>query len=70
MDGRVVAELAATCAVDVVDPKGLYQGEWAAATPTASFYRRVAPAFPLAWLEDPRLPDETRSPCLGCTATG
>ena len=56
----VVAELAATGAVDVVDLKGLYDGDWVDATPTAELYGRVARAFPEAWLEDARLTDETR----------
>ena len=57
---EVVAELAATGAVDVVDLKGLYDGEWVDATPTAELYGRVARAFPEAWLEDARLTDETQ----------
>jgi hypothetical protein len=56
---EVVAGLAATGAVDVVDLKGLYEGEWVDATPGAELYGRVAAAFPDAWLEDPRLTDET-----------
>ena len=56
---EVVAELAATGAVDVVDLKGLYEGEWVDATPSAELYGRVAEAFPEAWLEDPRLNEET-----------
>ena len=56
----VVAELAATGAVDVVDLKGLYEGDWLDATPSAELYRRVAEGFPQAWLEDARLNDETR----------
>src|SRR5687768_11568775 len=56
----VVAELAATGAVDVVDLKGLYEGDWLDATPSAALYRRVAEAFPEAWLEDARLNEETR----------
>ena len=55
-----VAGLAATGAVDVVDLKGLYDGEWVDATPSAELYGRVARAFPEAWLEDARLTDETR----------
>jgi hypothetical protein len=58
-----VAALAATGAVDVVDLKGLYEGDWVDATPTAELYGRVARAFPDAWLEDPRLTEET-SPVL------
>lgn len=57
---EVVAELAATGAVDVVDLKGLYEGDWVDATPTAELYGRVAEAFPEAWIEDARLTDETR----------
>ena len=60
---ELVAELAATGAVDVVDLKGLYEGDWVDATPSAELYGRVARAFPEAWLEDPRLNDET-SPVL------
>jgi len=56
---EIVAELAATAAVDVVDLKGLYEGEWVDATPSAELYGRVAEAFPEAWLEDPRLTEET-----------
>ena len=57
----VVAELGATDAVDVVDLKGLYEGDWLDATPSAELYRRVAEGFPRAWLEDARLNDETRT---------
>jgi hypothetical protein len=56
---EVAAELAATGAVDVVDLKGLYDGDWVDATPTGELYGRVAAAFPEAWLEDPRLNEET-----------
>jgi hypothetical protein len=57
---EIVAELAATGAVDVVDLKGLYEGDWVDATPSAELYGRVARVFPDAWLEDPRFTDETR----------
>ncbi len=57
---ETAAELAATGAVDVVDLKGLYEGDWLDATPSAELYGRVAEAFPDAWLEDARLNDETR----------
>ena len=57
---EVVAELASTGAVDVVDLKGLYEGDWVDATPSAELYGRVAEAFPKAWLEDARITDETR----------
>ncbi|MFN2433386.1 MAG: hypothetical protein ABR599_11345 [Gemmatimonadota bacterium] len=55
----LVAQLAATGAVDVVDLKGLYEGDWVEATPSAELYRRVAEGFPGAWLEDARLSGET-----------
>jgi hypothetical protein len=58
---ELVAELASTGTVDVVDLKGLYDGDWVDATPSADLYRRVAEAFPQAWLEDARIDDETRS---------
>ncbi|HVM69787.1 MAG TPA: hypothetical protein VM204_08145 [Gaiellaceae bacterium] len=57
---EVVAALAGTGAVDVVDLKGLYEGDWVDATPSADLYGRVAEAFPEAWLEDARLNEETR----------
>jgi hypothetical protein len=57
---EVVAELAGTGTVDVVDLKGLYDGEWVEATPSAELYDRVAQAFPKVWLEDARITDETR----------
>jgi hypothetical protein len=57
---EIMAELAATGAVEVVDLKGLYEGEWVDATPSAELYGRVARAFPDAWLEDARLNEETR----------
>ena len=58
---ELVAELASTGTVDVVDLKGLYEGEWVDATPSAALYGRVAEAFPGAWLEDARIDDETHS---------
>jgi len=57
---EIAAELAATGAVDVVDLKGLCEGDWLDATPSAELYGRVAAGFPDAWLEDARLNDETR----------
>jgi hypothetical protein len=57
---ETVAALAGTGAVDVVDLKGLYEGDWLDATPSAELYDRVARGFPDVWLEDARLNDETR----------
>jgi hypothetical protein len=54
-----VATLAATGAVDVIDLKGLYEGDWVDATATPELYGRIARAFPSAWLEDARLTEET-----------
>jgi hypothetical protein len=56
---ELVADLAATGAVDVVDLKGHYVGPWVDATPTPELYSRVANGFPDAWLEDPRPTPET-----------
>jgi hypothetical protein len=57
---EVVAELRAGGLVDVVDLKGLYEGEWVDATPSARLYGLVAEGLPDVWIEDPRLTDETR----------
>jgi L-alanine-DL-glutamate epimerase-like enolase superfamily enzyme len=55
----LVAELAATGAVDSIDLKGHYQGTTVDTPPDADLYRRVAEGLPDAWLEDPALTDET-----------
>ncbi len=57
--GELVAELAATGAVDSVDFKGHYRGTVVETPPDAALYRRVAEGLPNAWLEDPALTDET-----------
>jgi hypothetical protein len=44
--------------VDTVDFKGVYRGEFGM-PPDAELYRRVAEAFPEAWIEDPALTAET-----------
>jgi hypothetical protein len=56
----LIAQLVETGAVDSVDFKGFYQGTVVDNPPNADLYRRVAEAFPDAWLEDPGLTDETR----------
>jgi hypothetical protein len=58
---ELVAELAATNAVDSVDFKGHYRGTAVETPPDAGLYRRVAEGLPDAWLEDPALTDETTS---------
>jgi hypothetical protein len=59
-DDELVAELRASGLVDVVDLKGLYEGEWVQSTASARLYRLVAEGLPQVWLEDPRLNEETR----------
>jgi L-alanine-DL-glutamate epimerase-like enolase superfamily enzyme len=44
--------------VDTADFKGVYRGSFGQ-PPDPPFYRRIAEAFPAAWLEDPGLNDET-----------
>lgn len=55
----LVAELAATGAVDSVDFKGHYRGTAVETPPDPALYRRVAEGLPGAWLEDPALTEET-----------
>jgi hypothetical protein len=54
VDGLRASEL-----VDVVDLKGLYEGDWVRSVVSASLYRLVAEGLPDAWIEDPRLNEET-----------
>ena len=56
---ELVAELAATGAVDSIDFKGQYRGTVVDTPPDAVLYARVAQALPDAWLEDPALTEET-----------
>ncbi len=58
-DEPLIAELVATGAVDSVDFKGLYVGSIVDQPADPVLYRRVAEAFPLAWIEDPALTPET-----------
>jgi L-alanine-DL-glutamate epimerase-like enolase superfamily enzyme len=60
----LIAELARTGAVDVVDLKGLYQGTVVDQPADAALYRRVAEGLPGALLEDPALTPETRAVLL------
>jgi hypothetical protein len=59
-DDELVAELAATGAVDSVDLKGQYEGTVVDQPPDPALYRRVIEGFPEAWIEDPAVTDETR----------
>jgi L-alanine-DL-glutamate epimerase-like enolase superfamily enzyme len=56
---ELVAELAATGTVDSVDLKGLYEGSVVDNAADPVLYRRVAEGFPAAWIEDPKITDET-----------
>ena len=58
-DERLIGELVATGAVDSVDFKGYYSGSIVDQPPDPVLYRRVAEAFPDAWIEDPALTEET-----------
>ncbi|CAN5538161.1 hypothetical protein BH20ACT19_BH20ACT19_11490 [soil metagenome] len=53
----LIAELAATGAVDSVDLKGHYKGTPVDVDTDPELYRKVAEALPDAWLEDPDLSD-------------
>jgi hypothetical protein len=57
---EVVAELAATGAVDTVDLKGYYRGTVVDLAPDPELYRRVVEGFPEAWIEDAWLDEHTR----------
>ena len=50
---------ARSSAVDSVDFKGLYVGSIVDQPADPVLYRRVVDAFPDAWIEDPKLTDET-----------
>lgn len=56
---ELIAELVATGAVESVDFKGYYSGSIVDQAPDPVLYRRVAEAFPQAWIEDPALTPET-----------
>jgi L-alanine-DL-glutamate epimerase-like enolase superfamily enzyme len=56
---ELVAELVETGAVDSVDFKGFYKDTPVDQPADPDLYRRVAEAFPEAWIEDPAVTDET-----------
>jgi L-alanine-DL-glutamate epimerase-like enolase superfamily enzyme len=56
---RLIAQLVDTGAVDSVDFKGLYHGSIVDQPADPVLYKRVAEAFPHAWIEDPALTPET-----------
>jgi len=58
-DDELFARLAATGAVDSVDLKGQYVGTIVDQGADPELYRRVVETFPDAWIEDPKLTEET-----------
>jgi L-alanine-DL-glutamate epimerase-like enolase superfamily enzyme len=56
---ELIADLAGRGNVDVLDLKGAYSGTPVDNPPNPDLYRRVADAFPEAWIEDPALTRET-----------
>ena len=61
-DDSLIAALVKSGAVDSIDFKGAYKGTPVDVETDPAFYRRIAEAFPDAWLEDPDLEsDEARS---------
>ena len=56
---ELIAEIAATGAVDSIDLKGLYTGTIVDQPADPALYARVADGFPAAWIEDPRLTPQT-----------
>lgn len=56
---QLITELVETGAVESVDFKGYYSGSIVDQAPDPVLYRRVAEAFPDAWIEDPALTPET-----------
>jgi hypothetical protein len=56
---QLIADLVATGAVDSVDFKGLYVGSIVDQPADPILYQRVVDAFPDAWIEDPKLTEET-----------
>jgi hypothetical protein len=61
---ELMAALAETGAVDSVDFKAHYHGTVVDTVPDAELYRRVAEAFPDAWLEDPNVTDPETAAAL------
>jgi hypothetical protein len=57
---ELIQDLVDTGAVDSVDLKGLYKGTPVDVETDPDLYKRVAEAFPEAWIEDPDVTDETR----------
>ena len=58
---ELIDELGSLGVVDTLDLKGQYKGTPVDQPPDPVLYRRVAEAFPEAWIEDPAVTDATRS---------
>jgi L-alanine-DL-glutamate epimerase-like enolase superfamily enzyme len=58
-DEELIAALVETGALDSVDFKGMYVGSIVDQPADPVLYRRVVEAFPDAWIEDPKLNEET-----------
>jgi L-alanine-DL-glutamate epimerase-like enolase superfamily enzyme len=58
-DEPLIAQLVALGSVDSVDFKGYYSGSIVDQPADPTLYKRVAEAFPEAWIEDPALTEET-----------
>ncbi len=58
-DDELIDALVRSGAVDSIDLKGHYSGSIVDQGADADLYRRVAEAFPRAWIEDPLLTEET-----------
>ena len=63
-DDALVAELAATGAVETLDLKSAYRGAWGAQPPDSALYGRLVSAFPDAWIEDPNLDEPATAEVL------
>lgn len=59
-DDELIGRLVETGAVDSLDLKGCYRGTPVDVDTDPELYRKLAEAFPDAWLEDPDLNGETR----------
>jgi len=59
-DDELIAALVETGAVDSLDLKGQYRGTVVDIETDPELYRKLAEAFPDAWLEDPDVNEETR----------
>jgi L-alanine-DL-glutamate epimerase-like enolase superfamily enzyme len=55
----LIERIVALQAVDALDLKGQYEGTIVDNPADPALYRRVVEAFPQAWIEDPKLTDET-----------